>query len=249
MADRGKARFVDGFTTLRAAQRHSVEKRYATRPPPKPAAEEAKPSDKPSARKTGVGIGRTVMPTRFEIVCYSCSYAFVMRGRAESTQCPKCGARLGLKDETIAGTFSDELITAGKVRLTADAVVTGGKIIANDVILEGTVQGGSLRAFKTLELHATAVIPPELVDAQHLHIGEGASFDFPDEKAFHDIEILGELKADLTAGGQVTVRATGHLRGTLRATHFTVEEGAGVNADLVIAPPAPEEADEEGPGA
>ncbi len=246
MVNRGKAKLVDGFTTLRATQRHSLEKKYSTKTP----AEESQAAEQSPAQKAGqptkpMSIGRTVMPTQNEIVCYSCGFGFVMRGKADSTQCPKCGARLGLKDETITGAFSDELITAGKVRLTKSAILDGGTIVANDIVLEGLVKGGSIRAYKTLQLAGGAVIPEEMIVAKNLHIGTDASFDFKGEMTFHDIDVQGELKAHLKATGMVTVRAGGHLLGRLQTEHLIVEEGAGLNADVVVEPETSEETESD----
>lgn len=246
MVNRGKAKLVDGFTTLRATQRHSLDKKYSTKTPD----DEAQEPEKSAASKAGkpkatMHIGRTVMPTQNEIVCYSCGFGFVMRGKAATTQCPKCGARLGLKDETVTGAFSDELITAGKVRVTKTAILDGGKLVANDILFEGTMKGGTLRAYKTLELGAGAVIPEELIVAKNLRIGAEASFDFKNEVEFHDVEIFGELKAKLKATGMVTIRAGGHLLGSLQSNHLIVEEGGGLNADLVVESVVDQDAEED----
>lgn len=230
---------MDGFVTLRATQLHGREKRYATKPPPseKPPSEKKVPDKKSAAGPRG--IGRTVMPTQNEIVCYACNFSFVMRGKAPSTQCPKCGARLALKDETITGAFSDELVTAGKVKLTKGAILDGGKIMANDIVLEGTFKSGELKAHKSLELAKGAVLPESAIDAQDLIVGEGASFDFHAPMKFKNVEIRGEIKADIYATGQVQLYATGHYLGKLKARHFTMEDGAGLNADVHIEAPPP----------
>lgn len=247
MAKRGKAKLVDGYTTLRATQRYGVERKYSTRSESQEEEAEEKKKDaaKAGTTKRAMSIGRTVMPTQNEIVCYSCGFSFVMRGRADSTQCPKCGARLGLKDETITGAFSEELITAGKVRITKSAIVDGGTIVANDLVLEGTVKGGSVRAYKTLELAAGAVIPEDSIVAKHLRIGAEASFDFKSDMAFHDIEIFGELKANLKATGMVTIHAGGHLLGKLQSEHLVVEDGGGLNAEVTLEREEEEIADAE----
>ncbi len=248
MVYRGKTKVVDAFTTLRATQRHGLEKKFSA---PSNAENAPEPDKKTSAaRKTGArpqaasGIGRTVMPTQNEIVCYSCGFSFIMRGRAETTQCPKCGARLSLKDQTVTGACSEELITAGIVRLTKSAILDGGKIVANDVIIEGMIKSGSIQAHKTLELAAGATIPEEFVVARNLRIGAEASFDFLGNMEFHDVEIFGELKANLKVTGVVTIHAGGHLLGSLQTDHLIVEEGGGLTADVRVEPP-PEETEEE----
>ncbi len=239
MADRGKSGFVDGLVTLRATQLRQRERKYSSAE-----AEETTPQaetvKKPTDAKKAMQIGRTVMPTQNEIVCYACNFKFVMRGRAEVTQCPKCGARLSLKDEKITGGFPDELVTAGKVTLTRSAILDGGQITANNITLEGLAKSGSLKAFQTLELAEGAAIPEDMVDARHLRIGVGASFDFHSPMTFGDLDIQGELKADIVAEGMVTIRSTGHYLGRLKAAHLVVEDGAGLNADVRIIAPGQE---------
>lgn len=229
MVYRDKTKVVDSFTTLRATQLHGRTPRYSSRKPDPPPAPSAS-----GGRKPGVHIGHTVMPTQNRIVCYSCGFEFVMRGRAESTQCPKCGARLGLNDHTITGAYAEELITAGKVHLTRGAILDGGKIVANDVLLEGTVKSGSLRAYQTLELTNTAVIPEEMLTARNLRIGNGAVCVFRNRAEFRDVDIVGELSGDLWADGVVTIRAGGRFTGQLHAEHLVVEEGGGLQADVVV---------------
>ena len=237
MARRGKVQLVDGLASLRAAERFPPrERRYANQasagdsPPDK----SASPSPSPPQSAVGKGIGRTVMPTSYEITCYACRYQFVMRGRVPQTQCPKCGARLGLKDETITGAFSEELTTAGKVTLTQSAILDDGVIIANNIILEGTVKSGTLQALASLHLSKNAVIPEEIIDARHLAIQPGAVFSIKRKLQLHNVDIAGELTADIEAEGVVTIHATGHLLGELKAQHLVVHEGAGLNANLRV---------------
>ena len=236
MAYRGKTRLVDGFTTLRATQRHGGERKYSIRSESDDAAKTDKESaaSKSGAPQPRKSFGRTVMPTQNEIVCYACGFEFVMRGRAESTQCPKCGARLSLKDETVTGACPDEIITAGKVRLTKSAILDGGQITANDIIVEGTVKSGTLRAYQTLELGPGAAIPEDMIQTKNLRIAAEASFDFARDLEFHDVDVFGELKANLKATGRVVVHAGGHLLGKLESEHLIVEDGAGLNADLIV---------------
>lgn len=141
-----------------------------------------------------------------------------------------------MKDETITGGFHDECVTAGKVTLTRSAIVDGGKITANDIVLQGAVKSGQVRAHKTLELTKGAELPEALLDARNLKVGPRASFDFERALTLHDVEVSGELKARIKATGTVTIKATGHLLGQLTAKHLVVEEGGGLNCDLDIQP-------------
>ncbi len=233
MASRSKAKVVDTFATLHATRLHARAPRYSTRTDTPEEKSESKPSGAPE-RKPGIQAGRTVMPTTYEIVCYSCGYGFVIRGRAKTTQCPKCGARLGLTDETITGAYTEELITAGRVHLKPTAILEGGKITANDVVLEGTVKSGFVHAYKTLELAKRAKIPEDLFEARSLRIGPGAKFAFNKKLNLRNLELQGELHADVTADGMVSIHAGGFFKGTLEAEHLSVEEGGGLRGDISV---------------
>lgn len=235
MAKRNKAKIVDGYTALRAAQRHVKD--HAA--PTSTAKESASTTDKPAPRSSvATHIAHTAMPTKLDIVCYACGYQFKMTGRSKHTLCPKCKEQLDLTDHTLTDVFDGELITAGTVRLGVGAVLDGGRITATDIVLEGTVKSGLLHAHKTLELAEGASLPEKLVQARHLRIATGMHMTFKRPVEFEDVDVMGELDASLTASGLVTIRAGGHLRGTLTTSHLAVEEGGGLSATVRVEPGA-----------
>ena len=237
MADRRKkTKIVDSYVTLQAAQRRAQD-----RPVPTPSeADSAATRPDTSPRKPGTHIGRTVMPTKYEIVCYSCDFMFKITGKAKNTYCPKCRTMLDLADHTITGVCTDELVTAGRVTLSSSAVLDGGRITANDVKLEGTVKSGHLQVHHTLELTEGAVIPEEMIHTRNLKIAAGASISFKRKAVFRDVDVFGEFRANLWAEGLVTVHPGGHLKGKLHASHFTVLEGGGLTADVIVEPKKPQ---------
>lgn len=240
MADRGKTRVVDGYTALKAAQRRAQQDKPApadaTGPP-----SHSPPEEKNKPKSIGTHIGRTVMPTKFDLVCYACGYEFKMTGKARTTLCPKCKKTLDLTDHSITDTFDKDLITAGKVHVTASAILTGGVITANDIVLEGTQRGGELVAHKTLEIRPGALFNEKNIKARHLHTAPGAAVSFKKKAQFHDVDIAGELNADIQADGVVTIRPGGCLKGRLSGAHLVVEEGGGLWADMEIRPPPDKE--------
>ena len=229
MAKGKKAKVVDGFSALKAAQRHVQ-------------AHPAPPADPPAQKKAkntpvvASHIAHTAMPTKLDLVCYQCGYQFKMTGRAKHTLCPKCKKQLDLSDHVLTGPFSDVLVTAGTVRLEAGAVLDGGQISATDIVLQGTVISGRLHAHKTLELAPGASFPPASIEARHLRVATGMSILFKGAIEFENVDILGTLDATLTAHGLVTIRSGGHFHGTLRTGHLSVEEGGGLTATVDIGP-------------
>ena len=238
MFDRGKSGYVNGLVTLRATQLHKRAPRYSSHDQKEPE-DKPKAASKASGATASKGIGRTVMPTQNEIVCYACGYHFVIRGRAEATQCPKCGARLSLKNETITGGFRDELITAGKVTVTRNAIVDGATIQTNDLSVSGMIKSGDIKVYRTLELLEGFSIPEEMIITRHLRIGPGAVCKINKPLQVENLEIEGVLEGTIIATGEVVLRSNGHFIGSLTTEHLQVEEGAGLTAQCEIAPPAP----------
>ena len=231
---------VDGFSVYKAAQRATTEPQsqpQAPVTPPRPA-----PPDEPA--KIGTHIGRTVLPTRHDIICYECAYEFQLTGKADTTFCPKCRKSLLLGDHQVKGAWTGELKTAGTVHITKDGCVKSGQIHANSVILEGTVEKGALHAFQWLELRGAALFDPAKMMSKDLRIGSGMNLIVPDVE-YRNVDVHGVLKSKILASGLVTVRASGLIEGAVTAPRFVVEEGGGVRAQIRIQPAEPASAETE----
>jgi cytoskeletal protein CcmA (bactofilin family) len=231
-----KTKVVDGFSAIQAAARARKEK-----PPGAPPAPAAAPSRAPAEAGRATRIGHTALPTRYEINCYECGFSFHLTGRTQGTYCPKCRQLIEIVDYTIESEWTDALKTAGRIHLAATGVVKSGELVGCDVLLNGRVDGGSLRAYRWLEIGPGAAFAPERVTGQDLRVAAGATVATRDSLSFRHVEVSGVLKARLTATGQVVIKPGGLLQGELRAAHLTVEEGGGLKAKLRVEPAAAEE--------
>ncbi len=227
-----KVNTLDSYATIRAVAR--------TKPVPQPTTDpdaqtstEAPPSD---PQKLGARVARTTVPVKHHIECYECGYKFQMHGRATTTHCPKCRALLDLTDHTIDAECVETVKTAGTIRLTPTGVLKNGNLIGSEVILEGIVEGGRVRALRVIELGAGAIFSEKAVSAPDLRIAAGAEFKFKQEIKYRNVEISGAVRAKLTAMGVVTVKPGGLLEGEIRAVHLIVEDGGGLKAKAHIAP-------------
>ena len=229
---------LDGYATIKAVARAKPEK------PAKPAEKPADRADEPvhitsepaDLQKIGARVARTVMPVKHVIECYECGYKFQLHGRADKTNCSKCRVTLDLTDRTIDGEWNKTLKTTGTIRLSASGILKGGELIASDVVLEGIVEGGTVRAMRRLELAEGALFPEKAISASDLLIGAGATFTFKHETKYRDIEVVGHLKGKFVSTGVVTIKPGGLLEGDLRAQHLVVEDGGGLKANLQISP-------------
>jgi cytoskeletal protein CcmA (bactofilin family) len=227
-----KVNTLDSYATIRAVAR---AKPAPTTPP---AADAAAQTDVPPAdlQKPGARVASTAVPVKHLIECYECSYKFQMHGRATSTHCPKCRALLDLTDHEIDTEWEETIKTAGTIRLAPTGVLKSGDLIGADVIIEGIIEGGRVRALRMLELGAGAIFSEKAVSAPNLRIGPGAEFKFKQGTKYHSVEVRGTLHAKLEVSGLVTVKAGGLLEGEVHAAHLVVEDGGGLQADLRIAP-------------
>jgi cytoskeletal protein CcmA (bactofilin family) len=225
-----KAGVVDSYSAIKAAQ-HSVK----ARPPSTPAGP-LKTGEPADLRALGAAIAHTAVPAKQFIECYECGYKFQLHGRASSTNCSKCRAILDLTDHTIAKKWNGPLKTAGSIHIAADGTVETGDLVANDVILEGAIEAGIVRAMRKLELRPGARFSEHNLKAPDLLIAAGATIAFIEPAEFGNVDVFGTLRANLHAGGTVTVRACGFLQGAVRGKHLVVEEGGGLQTDVQIEP-------------
>lgn len=233
-----KTKIVDGYTVFQAARR--AEGKEEDTPPRD---ESPAVQGDGAAPKIASHIGRTVLPTKHDITCYECAYAFQLTGKARSTFCPKCRTEISLRDCRIEGESSEDVKTGATVHVAEGAVVKGGTITANDVILEGRVDGGTLRVYRWLELGPAAWFDPASVDAVHLRVRAEATIKLP-ALHFRNVEILGGLHTVLTADGRVSIKAGGVLDGEVHGPRLEVEEGGGLRARAYIAKSKDEDDDE-----
>lgn len=222
-----KTKIFDGYTVFQAARR--AEDKEESPPEPSTSSHEAQAAEP----KIGAHIARTVLPTKHDITCYECGFAFQLTGRAQTTFCPRCRSEISLEDHRIAGESTVDVKTGANVHIAEGAVVRGGTITANDVVLDGELDGGRLRVFRWLELGPAARFDPACAEAAHLRVRQEATINLS-EIRFRDVEVSGALRAVLRADGLVTIKAGGVLEGELNGPRLTVEEGGGLKASVTI---------------
>jgi cytoskeletal protein CcmA (bactofilin family) len=230
-----KVSVVDGYSAVKAAA-------HAVKPPDQPEAAPAVPAppegggQQPPGEppKLGSFVGRTVMPVKRVIECYECGYKFQLHGKAATTNCSKCRAILDLTDHVIDSRWAAPFKTAGVIHLTPTGVLQSGDLIANDLVLEGTIEAGTVRLLHKLEIRPGARFSEQNIQAPELVIAPGATIAFIDPAEYRDVEIFGALRANLTATGTVTIHAGGSFEGQLQTAHLIVEDGGGLVAEIQV---------------
>ena len=227
---------VDGFTTIKAAQR-AVDKRKTEPSSPKPVPAPEPPRKQPETAESAqqkTRIGHTAQPSRHEVVCFECGYEFFLTGRLNNVYCPKCRSMLEAGDLTIEGEWSGQAKTVGTVHVKPEAVVRGGRIVAGNMVLAGKIAGGKVEIVSQLEISGKGAFIPGLVELTDLAIGQDADVEFAGEFNARNIVIAGRLKAVINAGGLITIRAGGFFRGEARSRRLVLEDGGGLNAKLAV---------------
>lgn len=217
MAKPRKDGVVDSYTALKAAQRAAKPRAVA---------------EGDELQRLGTQVRQAAVPTKQLIECYECGYRFQLHGRVPKTNCNKCRATLDLTDHTIAERWSGTLKTAGRIHITATGIIEAGALVANDIVLEGTIEAALVRAMRRLELHAGARFSEASVAAPDLLVAADAAMAFIEPAEYRDVEIAGTLRANLHATGLVTIRPTGCFEGQLSTAHLIVEDGGGLIADV-----------------
>jgi cytoskeletal protein CcmA (bactofilin family) len=230
-----KVSVVDGYSAVKAAA-HAVKPpdQPETAPPVPASPESGGPPPPGEAQKLGAFVGRTVMPVKRVIECYECGYKFQLHGKAASTNCSKCRAILDLTDHVIDGRWAAPFKTAGVIHLTVTGILQSGDLVANDFVLEGTIEAGTVRALRKLEIRPGARFSEQNIQAPELVIAPAATIAFIDPAEFRDVEIFGALRANLSASGVVTIHPGGSFEGQLQSAHLIVEDGGGLIAELRI---------------
>ncbi len=232
---------IDGFSSVQAIRRQDgVSKKQdpASKPetatPHAPMGEGGGQSRSASSAGAAAHIGTTAMPTRHELVCYSCGYAFTVTGRLEKLFCSKCRTQLETGSVRIEGNWSEDVKTVGVVEILPQAVVKGATLTGTDIRIAGDVTDATLKPTRRLELADGAQVPLAVLRDQDLWICEGAELRMDGPVYCRNIEIYGLLRADLYPSGSVTIKPGGCLSGSLQSAHLIVEDGGGLLADVRV---------------
>ncbi len=239
MSSADRTIMIDGFTSVQAVRRSAPRRGKPRKDPvgaPAPAAKEsASRSVKPEAR-----VGRTTLPPRNSIHCYSCGYGFVQTGRmGDKVLCPKCREFLATSDCILDGVCSEPVQTIGTVTIAAGAVLEAqARIVARRLCVAGDT-GKATFECQAIEIDAGGQADLDRVAFRDMRILENASCTFKRIIACRKLEVQGRLSASVRAEECVVVHAGGCLTGEIVTPHLIVEDGASLCASLRIGAEAP----------
>jgi hypothetical protein len=224
---------IDGYTSVQAIRRLDG-KQNRVRPPQEDTASDGSGVPPPDTVPKAGTFGHTALPTRHELICYSCGYVFVLTGRLEKVLCPKCKTRLETGDKHIDGAWSGTLKTVGRVYINSGAVVTSSRIIATDIRVSGVCRNSRLEPTRHLELDTGAQVELDKLGGVRIVIIEDAKLMLDEPLRCRSLENYGELQADARPAELAVLHPASMFRGTLHSPRLVVHEGAGIKAFLHV---------------
>ncbi len=229
---------IDGYASVQALRRLDGRPSRARPLPADTVSGDGGAPPPPEGAAKTVPFGHTALPTRHELICYGCSYAFVVTGRLDKVLCPKCKTWLETGDQHIDGSWSGTLRTVGRVYINSGASVTSARIIATDIRVAGACSNSRLEPTRHLELDTGARLELDQLSAQQVVIIAGARLVLDEPLRCRSLDIHGELQADVRVSERTCIHPDAMFRGTLHTPRLVVHDGAGIRAFLHVGPAA-----------
>lgn len=232
-----RTKVMDGFAVVRSLAQAKQDGLLPAPGSRKPAEDLSAHPPPAALPKDSPHIVKTIEPTRRTIRCFKCGYEFKLAGTTKAIYCTKCREKIDLGDYVIAGPWTENIRTGGSVIVRPAGRLENVRIQAGNVILEGALdEHSTIECTQWLEIGGAAQPHPRQLTMRNLRIAAGAALRFQYKLQVHHLELLGALEADVEATGLVSIRAGGHLKGTVRGAHLQVEEGGGLTARAFIWP-------------
>jgi cytoskeletal protein CcmA (bactofilin family) len=166
------------------------------------------------------------------ITCFDCGTELEVPVSAESTMCKRCSSYVDLKDYRIEGSVSKNFKTKGTFVIEPRGYVFNTEATVEHAVIRGRFLG-KLDARGSLTLYSGAQIRGTFRTAR-LIIPAGNQFRWPETILARDMDIAGELAANIRVTGTAHLRATARLFGNVEALHLRVEAGAVVVGHLSL---------------
>jgi cytoskeletal protein CcmA (bactofilin family) len=178
-------------------------------------------------KKAGPGLLRKLFqreqPPRL-IDCYHCSHHFGVVAEAQSSQCPKCGGYISLRDYVIDHAWRRRIQTRGDVKILKEGSIIGVKVQCHDLTVLGKlVAPVDCSGVLCIRSHGKIV---GNVTCGELRVERGAHVEFQGEVHAQKAYIDGDVKVQLTCTGTIILEKKAHLQGLARAGGLVVKSGA-----------------------
>jgi cytoskeletal protein CcmA (bactofilin family) len=216
---------MDGKPVLRP--KHATKLATPGKPPVQhPSTGNAATALRPPKRE-GMGFFRRIFqgePEKRPVDCFRCSHVFEVVRDAQSSQCPKCGGYISLRDYEVNTDWRRRIQTRGDVMILKNGSIIGVNVQCHDLTVFGKLTA-SVECSGTLRIRSHGKINGS-VNCRELRVERGAEVEFQGEVHADSAYIDGNVKAQLTCTGTITLEKKAHLQGLARAGALVVKAGA-----------------------
>ncbi len=196
-------------------------------PPPPPKLSYSSPSllprPAPPPRPFLVRLFTRIRPPR-QISCFGCGHPFTAVAEAQSSQCPRCGGYVSLRDYEITEPWNRAIQTSGDVLITKTGIVSGITIRCHNLTVLGEL-AGSVECSGDLIIRSHGKILGK-VRCRQLRVERGARVEFLNPVTAESAFIDGNVRGQISCSGPIVLEKRTHLQGLVRATSLVVKPGA-----------------------
>ncbi len=174
-----------------------------------------------------------------KVNCYHCGQDLEVAPAAQSTQCSKCGGYISLSDFVVEQSWQKQIQTRGNVTIMKEGSIIGSNIICHDLIVFGKLSA-SVSCSGKLVIRSDNRIVGNL-KCDELRIEKGAHVEIQGEVEVGSAYIDGEVRAQITSVGTITLEKKAHLQGMARAGGLIVASGARHTGLMEVTTPISED--------
>lgn len=203
------------------------------------------PIESKPLKREGIGFFRKIFqgePEKRHVDCFHCGNVFEVVRDAQSSQCPKCGGYISLRDYEVDNDWRRRIQTRGDVMILKNGSIIGVNVQCHDLTVFGKL-AASVECSGTLRIRSHGKIVGN-VNCRELRVERGAEVEFQGDVYAGSAYIDGHVKAQLTCTGTITLEKKAHLQGLARAGALVVKAGAKHSGmmEVVKAPSDPAKA-------
>jgi cytoskeletal protein CcmA (bactofilin family)/predicted RNA-binding Zn-ribbon protein involved in translation (DUF1610 family) len=200
------------------------------------------PEAKP-LKPEGVGFFRKFFQSESKkrsVDCFHCGNVFGVVQDAQSSQCPKCGGYISLRDYQVDTDWRRRIQTRGNVMILKNGSIIGVNVQCHDLTVLGKLSASvDCSGILCVRSHGKIV---GNVSCRELRVERGAEVEFQGEVHAESAYIDGNVKAQLTCKGTITLEKKSHLQGLARAGALVVKAGAKHSGMMEVVSAAPDAA-------
>ncbi len=173
-----------------------------------------------------------IKPPR-EISCFDCGNSFNALGDASSSQCPKCGSYISLRNYEISEHWNRRIETRGDITIHKSGTIAGATIRCHHLTVMGELSG-SVECSGDLIIRSHGKIIG-MVKCKNLRVEKGARVELLNPVTAGSVRIDGQVHGQISCTGSVTLEKRAQLHGLVRTSSLVVKPGAKHNGIIEMA--------------